>query len=953
MADTPPLSGAPPRPSRTVLVVGGESSGALELTKALTGRRHQAFPYVYSAKIMSAEGMVQADMVLHHKTSINVPKAAGEPEAWDAVVCCYDVFAQDSITPLEIAQDKLADAKAPKVVVGLGMEKYMPPSPSAELTGGEDSDKKEKTEQRFSKPYNGAAGLCGSLGAKVFYEISTKHKQAVREVFTTVLRAALDPDSVADEPVVTADGVTYARERYTDELKEAGLGATFEEKPPEAESSRADDYLKRKTKGKDGETKAYYQNVVTGVKVRNLPEEGRVVELNDDKIKQKIMEVRDKYVPKAQEERLAAVRTHEAKQAAAFEASMVRLVQEKESLLRTVAILQKEADEDEHEWKDNDKRYEKLMQQKKDSKQVKEDMIYTRVKEEVDHEKQMQILRRRHDELVAEQLAASAAGEKKSQESCEAIISENRRAMSQLESLMRDGKAVREKIRTVERETKKVRNELDAEEQRLAGDARMRAAQKEEQELKEEITQLRRQQDEHTDDLILHRGAQAKITYQLREWKRERKVLLGMLVEIKEKIANQEVPITQFLADEKRRARQRGGMLVLDEDDEHLMRSRKHKAGDYKAPSNKQLMAKLHTEHDRLSLEYQFFCKDLGEAVAACDDLNEQLHLASAQHHDSIERVAEARTEVGVSLHKLLLVLEELSVTRRRALSKLELKEDDAARSLMRIQEALDNLLAQHAGIAAQHRIASHSASTAHTHSTRPPSAEAVYLEQEIARARKALYTQTLECERVAGLRREQHKAFKAVTLERENIDERIKVCEMNAEHDETATAQLTADVQQLLSVISKAVNATGDADSAAPTRHPLANGRSASASAAGATQKSFLGRALATLHEDTKALIAKRCGVAAKDPAPVPAVEPILGRRGAKPASGTRLPLSQLPASQPEAPRASVSDPAGRKAPGRAKNDYNTLVDSLRQEFGMGGKKRVGKREGDWRNVW
>ena len=359
----------PPVPSRNVLVIGGRGSGALELLGALTAKRRLLkLPYQHRVKIEGEEGLVvQADLVLHHCAD---PLKYGEeePKKADVVLLCYNAFdpASSGAYALDTWREKLKAIDAPKMVVATGME---------ECVGHfiKEEEKEETAEHPGIFSAESLAALCEAVSARAVYELSTKHTERVKELFSHALREAVAPsEGPAD---TTLDAVQAARRRLLRTLQARGVGVP----PKPAKVEKKWERIVNK-KGK-----VQYKNLQTGQKFSELP-----------KFETEMDELRTAEMSRAEDERLlrlAALEEHHERQ---WQHQSSKLLEEQRELKAVVAELEKEYSSIREEQERNETRGDGL-QSLSDCRAYREDVILKRVTADIDHEQKMAAL---HEELL-------------------------------------------------------------------------------------------------------------------------------------------------------------------------------------------------------------------------------------------------------------------------------------------------------------------------------------------------------------------------------------------------------------------------------------------------------------------------------------------------------------------------------------------------------------------------
>ncbi|KAJ9457697.1 hypothetical protein DIPPA_21318 [Diplonema papillatum] len=466
----------------------------------------------------------------------------------------------------------------------------------------------------------------------------------------------------------------------------------------------------------------------------------------------------------------------------------------------------------------------------------------------------------------------------------------------------------------------------DEEKKRMAAEAKIQKARNEVMKLKEGISgQLKREKDWLTNELILQKGAEATAAQQLREWKREAKTLAMMIVEVDDRIAEQEVPIAAFLTEEKRKTKQRGGPLLLDDEDVLLCRERRRSRGG-KTPSDKKLMQRLATDHDRLLLEYQFLCADLADCAAGTDELLDNLKQSLSSYIEGERAKSGSQHAVSESLHELLLVLHDLTKSRRRALERLDKTEAFAGDELLAIEDQLKGLEAYARDPPPEAR-------------NMPKRELRALLEERTEAVRVGMYEKTIQLEGIERVRRELSKASRAAASQKEKVNERLRDLEGAAEASERKVKELVCDVSEIIGV--------------ADTKHEPA---------AGHPSRTFLGKALVGLHQDTRAIVVKRCSgrlpltpvaetcANSKKPPSAKAKNLLTGKPSTTStrrcgASKAQTRTKMLP-SDPATPSVATSASA-------AVAEYDTLVASLKQHFGVPAKSTKTSLESEWKSLW
>ena len=489
--------------------------------------------------------------------------------------------------------------------------------------------------------------------------------------------------------------------------------------------------------------------------------------------------------------------------------------------------------------------------------------------------------------------------------------------------------------------------------------------------LKEEVTAAQGEKDWLSSEMQLQRGTEAVIAQQLRDWKREGRVLRSMIQEIDEKIAHQETPIAKFLSEEKKRARMRGGPLLLDDEDVQNWKNRRHFAGEYRAPSDKTLMLRLHTEHDRLHLQFQFLCADVAELATQTDGVVTALRSGLAEYTDVQRDVCAASEQVAETYHRLLLLLEDLVCCRSRASRRLQRREDRAGSSLLRLQGEVDAFLEQ----CREGEVASGGGFP--------------LVEARVGRLRAEMYQKAEEAEEVAEQRRGQVRALQAAAGEKQRVVQRLQQREDEAEEEERLAGQVVADLSYVVQAAADALPAAAAAAATTATAMPTTVAKERS---------TFVVKALVGLHPDTQQTVLKRCAhrrpltnidsIANEGTAPhrekkgssIPWSHITSGpppARSARPASSSSVATApetmtfatkastsarpgQRPASTATAKRSSVRGSTRSKASceevsaAGSRVHYDSLVDQMKREFGVTSGKHALQREShDWKKIW
>ena len=447
--------------------------------------------------------------------------------------------------------------------------------------------------------------------------------------------------------------------------------------------------------------------------------------------------------------------------------------------------------------------------------------------------------------------------------------------------------------------------------------------------LKEDIAKLRAEKDWHSNALFLRRSTETAVAQQLRDWKREGRVLRSMIADIDDKIKEQEQPIALYLTEEKRRARARGGPLLLDDEDIVNWKNRRSHAGEYQAPSNKQLMQRLHTEHDRLHLQYNFLSADVAEKAALSDETLHTIKSTLKDYFQSESQAATSAEEVTQNLHKLLLLLGDLLTSRRLAVKHMQHQEDSLCEHLVSLQTQSDSLLrsttlAGFDGDFAQVR----------------ESQEAM---------RSQMYEGAEAAEQTSLLRREQVTALQAVCTQKRKVTDRLRHREAQSEAQEAAAAELYRDVVSVIETAESTLE-----------RH-LVNTK-------GKVTRSFLNKAIQGLHHDTQALIVRRCSRRPLGNIEAPPKEGKKKGKGtvvvAHESAITRASLGLAERSTVKKVRAGTKRRDGRPTygpPGQysaevehTKERYADLASALSEQFGVGqrGSASDGFQKG-WKKLW
>eukprot|EP01060_Flectonema_neradi_P005394 TRINITY_DN1358_c5_g1_i1.p1 TRINITY_DN1358_c5_g1~~TRINITY_DN1358_c5_g1_i1.p1 ORF type:complete len:917 (+),score=204.73 TRINITY_DN1358_c5_g1_i1:102-2852(+) len=912
-------------PIRTVLIVGTEEAGVRNLTIALTANRQLIFPCLHRVKIDSDEGIVQADLKIYHRTDLKVPSPGEEKP--DVILVVYDSANKNSSAVLgnEWAEE-LSGMEQPKILVATGMEKgikYL-------------VDDHEKKDPLLNIHATYTTAL--SVGASAVFEISLRQVHKVREVFVQALRASIDPEG--SKTPITEDAIVEARTELFEALKDEGIGVPVSGQPVKKSNNpkikqmlsteAANEKPKWQVKKHPGSNKTYYINVVTREKSWDKPAnfDGDLTQEQKEKRAEKKFEkevdkLRQRHYAVASNARIDNMEKLTKEEEDNFEKLMISLSRERDALSEQVEGLREELSEIKEIERKNDVRSDRI-QDLSDLRSRKDTIIQERVQEDVTHERQMEALNDQLDALTNADRCKAIP-----QETFNTVRLENRRLTQQLGTIFEEAKATRLAIKKIETAAKNLKAKTDSEEMRcMQGEAKIQTVRNEVVSVKESISKLKAKKEWLTNELILQRGTEANVAQQLKEWKREVKMLMNMLTDIDDKIAQQEVPISKYMIEERRKARVRGGPLILDDEDRQLLKSKQSLNGEYKAPTNKQLMVSLRTEHDRMSLQYQYSCIDIATASNMADEHLQQIRTDNEKYIVAEQINSHLLQDVTKNLHSLLLLLRDISEARGRALLRLQNKKDRYCEKLCNIQSELDTYLSYSMNPTAL--VDSDSADP-----TSQINIVSQNLQEKIYVTRMKLYATTEKVETIATLHREQAKALKAIIVQKDSVENRIRECDTEAGEAEQTTRQLVTDALSLINSVEQM---------------PLG---SVPKRGTGEMGRYFLAKSLTGLHHRTKDVIVKRCSnkstvAAAPSSSSISNITNTLHSTSSNRLLSTKKSTSSTKQKQNQKLRAPTVSSS------KAEDRYGDLVSSLKKEFGMENKlSKTDKREGAWRKTW
>ena len=911
-------------PVRSILLIGTKDAGIAELVATLTANRNLIFPCLHRVSIDSEEGKVQADLKLFYRENIKV--AINEPKP-DVILIVFNTTNEESSSVLskEWTEDIQA-MDAPKILIATGMEqgvKYLV----------DDSEKKDPLLNIHNTFKTAVA-----VGASALFEISIKQVHRIREVFVHALRASIDPEG--SKLAITEDSIIEARNELFDVFREEGIGVPLsvpsikKNQNPKLKKMITTEATNEKPKWQTKETKSkktYYSNSVTGETLWQKPSnfDGDLTQEQKEKRAEKRFEreidkLRQRHYAIASNDRIGKITELTREEEENFVTLMQALSKEHTTLEEEVRGLREELKSIKQLEQQNDIRGDRI-QDLADLRSRKDTSIHERVQADVDHERHIEGLEAQLDSLKSADRCKTIP-----EETFDSVKHENRRLTQQLGTIFEEAKTTRLAIKNVTTAAKNLKAKTDGEEMRcMKGEAKIQTVRNNVMSKKEAISKLKAKKEWITNELILQRGTEANVAQQLKEWKREVGMLTCMLNEIDDKISKQEIPISKYMTEEKRKARVRGGPLILDEEDMNHYRSRQSSNGDYKAPTNRQLMEQLKTNHDRISLQYQFHCTDVAESASLADE-----HLQQIQQYNDKYIIAEqinshVLQDVMRSLHNLLLLLRDIGEARRRSLFRLQRKEDRHCERLCNLQDELDTYLSY-----------SMNPSALIEGSPADPTSQisgiSKQLQRKIHSTRLKLYATTEKVETLVSLRREQSKALKAVTVEKENIEKRIRQCESDAEASEEGARKLVTDTMSL-------VNSVEEMPINSVTRRR----------ADGEVGRFFLSKSLTGLHPRSKDIIVKRCS--SKQP-------PAAGNSDNGPSKQSSSSIANITNtvhnsnSRPASTKSRVTSTARPPSvvSSVAEDQYSNLVSSLKKEFGIEKRSnKTDKREGAWRKTW
>eukprot|EP00659_Diplonema_papillatum_P012838 gene12838-19785_t len=407
-------------PIRSVLVVGGRDSGVDELLTALTGRkRNLTFPCLHRMREVVGEEVLQADVELFLRRDATVP-APGEPKVFDAVALVFHTGSADSADVLtEAWKDAIDAVDAPKIAIGTGAEVGVPQfikDDLADASGAEPSKMLSLAK---------TAALGEQLNAAV-HETSAAAPSHVRDVFTRVLQAAVDPSLTT---VLAEEQVKDNRLVLFNYLRDANIGVPLKD-PQKRQKSAMESKLGRAAAAAMGARnqnkwevrktdagKVYYRKRGTKAWQKERPVDfdgDRTQEDREktakDRLEHEVDILRARSVAAAKVGSRGQLAEKEHEYETAFEEVMTNLTARRDALSEAVEHLQREYEGIKAVERLNEGRSERL-DDLYDLKARTNTIVQERVSDDIDHEEKMEKLRAQFAALQKMELMPVVADE--------------------------------------------------------------------------------------------------------------------------------------------------------------------------------------------------------------------------------------------------------------------------------------------------------------------------------------------------------------------------------------------------------------------------------------------------------------------------------------------------------------------------------------------------------------